>query len=540
MGVQAQDKQEDATAGATQSYLKFRIRKMHASLGLFGIAQDVRQAFLEQEPASESLSDIATIMNGLPSALMYQRLLDAAVDSVVRCTDTLTRPNCPLQEIFAALQSGVVCLMLSLLWEEARTLGEGAIGLARTAKEQSDSPIASIVLCRLIAAHSLVLYSLGSPDRDLLQEGVELSRQLVSIDPQAFEADLARALSALGNLPDVASAHAANKEAVELYRRLASADVSEYSDNLALALRQLSYSAILVGALQEGLDAAQEACTLQRREVERHRSSPDSLSFRSQYHLADALTSVAYLQYQLDEDDSWLASAQEAVLMFRALHEHVPVYVAGGLARALDGLASKLSMRGSADSALPYALEAVKICRQLFKERTEVWQLDLATALTTLAHVYTMVAPDASIEPAQQAVDLLRPLVEEQPEYHHWHLLSALQTLSKAQSLSSRSTGKATATAEEALSLARAMATQQPARGYDVANTLALVYFLHLSAGTHSTARDCLDELSDLCQGNKLWCERMAKDTRRDLPYFRQLRQEDEAIRFAALVETLS
>jgi tetratricopeptide (TPR) repeat protein len=112
-----------------------------------------------------------------------------------------------------------------------------------------------------------------------------------------------------------------------------------------------------------------------------------------------------------------LAQAEEAVRINRQLARERPDAFLPHLAMSLNNLAAMLSDLGRREEALAQAEEAVRIYRQLAQQRPDAFLPDLAMSLTNLANMLSDLGRrEEALAQAEEAVRIRRQLAQQRPD----------------------------------------------------------------------------------------------------------------------------
>ncbi|MFV2099068.1 tetratricopeptide repeat protein, partial [Micromonospora sp. LOL_014] len=134
-------------------------------------------------------------------------------------------------------------------------------------------------------------------------------------------------------------------EAADIYRRLATVNPAAYEPDLAMSLNNLAVTLSNFGRREEALDASTEAAELYRRLAQANPEAYEPDVARSLG--VSAWVRVAH-QYQLPEA---LTTATESVERYEKLFQQIPMAYSRRLAGALGTLADVLDGLGRGDEA---------------------------------------------------------------------------------------------------------------------------------------------------------------------------------------------
>jgi hypothetical protein len=378
----------------------------------------------------------------------------------------------------------------------------------------------------LQASHAALPYSgraLATFTVGLAEDVAALYRRLATVDPGAYDADLATALNNLaidyGGVGRAAEALTAAREALAIRHRLYAADPDTQAADLAADLTTFAHGCEGVGRYQEGLDAIEEAVAIRRR---LEAASPEvylaelasSLSFLAtldgyvgdrtnalrvageavairrrlaaadpdafSYDLSESLNNLAVSRSEMGLLAESVDAIQEAAAITRRLAEANPDAYEASLATTLNNLAIRYSDVERFAAGLAAAQEATAIRRRLAAANPGAYTQDLAESLTTLANLHEdLRQPAKGLAPAKEAVAIFRRLAADNPGAYLSHLATALTNLANLYGDASQPVDRL-ATAEEALAIWRQLAAASP-EGHqpDVAlslNNLSIAY----------------------------------------------------------------
>ena len=305
--------------------------------------------------------------------------------------------------------------------EEALAATQEAVDLHRElVAEQPDAfrPEFAMALINL----SNHLGELGQRDDALAAaaEAVGLTRKLAAERADAFRPNLASALTNYGaslNHLGRREALAATQEAVDLYRELTAERPDAFRHDLAGALHNYGVFLSALGRREEALAATQEAVDLHR---ELAAVRPDA--FRP--NLASALNNHGVFLNHLGRREAALAATQDAVDLYRELVAKRPDAFRPEFAMALINLANRLSALGQREAALAAAEEAARLYRELAAERPDAFQHDLAPSLAVLANCLEAAGrPAEALAVNGAAIEALREPFRALPgAFAHWML----------------------------------------------------------------------------------------------------------------------
>jgi hypothetical protein len=215
------------------------------------------------------------------------------------------------------------------------------------------------------------------------------------------------------------------------------------SSLITLAIRQRE-----VGQREAALATAEEALELYRKLAGRNRDAflPD---------LAVSLSNLATRQFEAGQRETSLATAQEAVELYRELVARNRDAFLPALAGSLSDLANLQSGTGQREAAQATAQEAVERYRELAGRNRDAFLPDLARALNNLASRQAEVGQrEAALAAAQETIELRRELVGRNRDAFLPALAGSLNNLANAESGVGQREA-ALAAAKEALELYR-------------------------------------------------------------------------------------
>jgi len=293
----------------------------------------------------------------------------------------------------------------------------------------------------------------------VVQEAVELYRELTQRQPEAFQPDLARSLSNLGvRWSEVGRREEALKvvqEAVEYYRELAHKQPEAFRPDLARSLNNLGVRWSEVGKREEALKVVQEAVELYRELAHRQ---PEAFRL----NLARSLSNLGVRWSEVGRSEEALKVVQEAVEFYRELTQRQPEAFRPDLASSLNNLGGRLRGVGRREEALEVEQEAVEFYRELTQRQPEAFQPDLAQSLSNLSVMLSEVGRrEEALKAEQEAVGLRRELSQRQPEAFQPHLARSLSNLGGRWSEVGRRE-EALKVVQEAVELYRELAQRQP------------------------------------------------------------------------------
>ena len=272
----------------------------------------------------------------------------------------------------------------------------------------------------------------GRPGRreDALAASAEASsiyRELAAARPDAFQPDLAAALTSLSNrlasLGRREDALAASAEASSVYRELAAARPDAFQPDLAKSLNNLSADLSGLGGPEDALAAIQEAADTYR---ELAAARPDA--FRPD--LAKSLNNRAIYLRELGGPEDALAAIREATNTYRELAAARPDAFQPDLAWSLNNLAVLLASLGWLEDALAAIREATSIYRELAAARPDAFRPDLAMSLINLAvYLGELGRREDALTTSAEATHIFRELAARWPDAYQQELEQSLQVV---------------------------------------------------------------------------------------------------------------
>jgi tetratricopeptide (TPR) repeat protein len=361
--VLRQETSPPSKAEASQSYLRYRARKLAAEIQM---AETTNAPPVMQDPG-----DRKRWTSYRRAAGDSQQTLDGAVDALVECSKMLANAAANAEDTFWSLDFALRSVSGALMWEAAALLAEAAILFAQSLLDASPSEATRRWLARLRVRQSQVFWDIDDfyAARNSLEAAVKLFRQL-----HGCTADLAQALSRLGQcqraVGEVALELSASKEAVDLARSL---DPDEHGDTLAFLLTNFAPCLSRHGDLQEAVATAEEAVKLRRR---LYAAQPDLFNEELAYSLT--VFSIALVGIGEGEYQQALLAARESVLLRRDGAKVRPEMFMARLGWGLTHLASLQARLLDWEGSRTSAAEAAAIHRSV--QSNVVSRNQLATA----------------------------------------------------------------------------------------------------------------------------------------------------------------
>ncbi len=280
-------------------------------------------------------------------------------------------------------------------------------------------------------------------------------RALSEHDPAAYSSPLAWALIRLArgyhSRHDRRALESAT-EAADLSRTL----FLRQRGNLMLhaaALGELAGCQLANGDPQAALATAQEAVILYRGLVQSNRDAvlPD---------LAMSLNNLANAQSEVGEREAALGTAQEAVALYRELVRRNRDAFLPNLAGSLSNLSIRQSDIGDREAALSAATEAVALYRELTDHNRRAFLPELARSLSNMANLHIKIRErQLALETAHEAVALYREVAASGREDFARGLAGSLNNLAVSQRKAGQPAA-ALAAAQEAVELYRKLVSR--------------------------------------------------------------------------------
>ncbi|KAK0558823.1 hypothetical protein OC844_004848 [Tilletia horrida] len=277
----------------------------------------------------------------------------------------------------------------------------------------------------------------GTPQEGLAvsEELVEMQRKRAAIQPEAYQADLARALCNHSFFLDAAGkgdeALQICEESVQVLRvAVARNDGKATRTDLALAVRQLAGRHRAAGQMQEALGKLQEAVELMRSVSERQSGLIVDLS-SSEVNLGRSLRDLAIILGSLERHDQGVLVVKDSVRVFRTLEAMEPGMHQIDLAKSLNEMANRLAEAGQRLDAVYTAKEAVALWQDInqMQEPQPRHLPDLAFSTWALSRrLSDMEEFGEAARTIEPAVSIFSELAKEQPERWQTHLEGAMST----------------------------------------------------------------------------------------------------------------
>ncbi len=277
-------------------------------------------------------------------------------------------------------------------------------------------------------------------------------------------------------------------------------DASDDAERAAL-LNNRAVALAVAGDRDGALATAREAVSLYRELAQAKRAVYTS-------DLAASLNNVANRQSETGDREGALATAREAAELYRQLAQANPAAHTSDLAMSMSNLAAFQSETGDHESALATAREAVELRRKLAQADCTKYAPDLAGSLTNLVNYQGKTGDHESARvTAREAVDLYRQLAQANPAAYTPDLAGSLNNLAAIQGRTGDPEG-ALVMICEAVELRRKLAQANPAAYRpDLASSLHNMANSQSETGDHEsalvTAREAVDIRRKLAQANQ-------------------------------------
>lgn len=283
------------------------------------------------------------------------------------------------------------------------------------------------------------------------QQAVEAARDAVGRAEALL--DLGAALKESGRLAEALDTLDA---AVAAWRRLAAGDLDRYRTGLIDSINTL-------GTAHWGAGLTQEALRLELEALELCRAAPERDVTWVEPELARTLISLTVSLVETGHPQEHEARNAEVIPILRTLVARDPRQWGVPLAQTLSNRAVTLT-ESRPQEAIPCALEAVDISRQLVLQAAQRHRPQLGFALTNLGNAYAALGRDRdAIGPLGEAVALRRELARENPVAHTWTLAYTLASLGAVRSRLG-DLDEAIAIEREAVLLRRRLVRENPTR----------------------------------------------------------------------------
>jgi tetratricopeptide (TPR) repeat protein len=260
---------------------------------------------------------------------------------------------------------------------------------------------------------------------------------------------------------------------VRIYRRLARPAPDRHQPELALALSAWGLWSSRLGRREHAAAALSDAVSLYRELLARHSRLRVMHRIRLRVGLAVALSNLAIARSELGQHNAASAAAEESIAILRRLHAHNPLYrmlvranpvgFEHCLAAALNNFGLVLAASGQPKPACELAVQTVECYRALAGMAPVVFESELARALHNLGLAAAEVGRmDIALAASQESVYLHRFLVEADEVGHRQRLGQALCAFALVRAACGRELADARTAAEEAVTLAEALAEACP------------------------------------------------------------------------------
>ena len=241
------------------------------------------------------------------------------------------------------------------------------------------------------------------------EKALEIYRRLSSVNPSAYEPDVARTLNNLANLykntQRYSDAELLFKEALEICRRLSAANPSVYEPNVARTLNNL---AILYQHTRRYFDA--EEMYKEVLKIYRRLSAANPSAYEPD--VARTLNNLAALNHNTQRYSDAEEMYKEAQEIYRRLSSVNPSVYEPYVAMTLHNLANLYDDTQRYSDAEEMYKEALEIRRRLSAVNPSAYERDVARTLYNLALLYKNTQ---RFNEAQSLLQEARPLVEKYP-----------------------------------------------------------------------------------------------------------------------------
>lgn len=324
------------------------------------------------------------------------------------------------------------------------------------------------------------------------RQGLAIRRDLVRINPAAYEPNLAISLNNLAHYLEVTGDHtgalAAAREALTIYRRLTQAEPAAYLPDLAMSMNNLACFLSEMGDHTAALEMASEAATIRRRLAQDRPALYESDLASSLHNLANRLGDLGDIAGALDVAHEAVTIRRRRVLANPALEERL-------LAATLNSLATLLDKTSSRAEALDASSEAVAIYRRLAQASPTAFDADLAMSVANLAIMLSEMGDNAgALTASREAVAIYRRLAVADPAAYEWDLASGINNLAN-RLLQSGYRAESLDAAREAVMIYRRFAHANPrACEPDLARSLYVLAFALSEDGQKKLASEAAAE----------------------------------------------
>jgi len=330
---------------------------------------------------------------------------------------------------------------------EPDILGEGLVFRALSAKEDTNKYLSQIFEDKEESALSTAFALLGrlSADKSAAEKWIT---QLLQQDVQGH------ALMALVTALSMIDSKHADTLTKSPHNRIGSALAKSLIKVGTFEIAQY----IIARVPKDSVSLRELAHWAAQKRVDHFRSN----SGGSSNELAAALITLSNWQHNIGQRESALQSTQEAVKIRRQLAKDRPDSFLPDLAMSLSNLGSDQSALGQREAALLSTREAVKIRRQLAKDRPNASLPDLAESLNNLGGMQSALGQlEAALQSTQEAVNIRRQLAKDRPDAFLPYLARSLNNLGIRQSDLGQREAALTST-QEAVEIYRRLAKDRP------------------------------------------------------------------------------
>ncbi|TFK26817.1 hypothetical protein FA15DRAFT_614916 [Coprinopsis marcescibilis] len=374
----------------------------------------------------------------------------------------------PLPMLAAQSFCGVAnCLQSAFRSREACKTSKEAIDICRAfVDDDPDLSVRSrlaISLCVMSESLSSMWPADYEASLQVSQEGLDLVRALIKLDRDRFQSILARLLinhsHILRMLRKLDDSVIYALEAVEIGRMLASTDQVKYATDLVSALQHLASELRSANRSAEAVPIAEEEIDLRRKLVEqrppeaRDAAKSDLAWTLSRYGtyltgagrkeealiplkdstgiyrqlaavnsdeygrlLASSLSDWACILNALQRYEEGIRMLVESLDIIRKSSEWA---YDDNLLTPLWGYASALAHLKRLDEAIPFAQEALEVCRVLKSHDPDMFNFAVAWSLNILSFIFNSCQRYSEAEPlGEEAIQLYREMAEAQPDLY--------------------------------------------------------------------------------------------------------------------------
>ncbi|TFK23728.1 hypothetical protein FA15DRAFT_447486 [Coprinopsis marcescibilis] len=282
------------------------------------------------------------------------------------------------------LFSMATCLDECCRSQEAVLIIEHAVQLRQQICEVTQDSGAREALALAMRMHAICLYSLSRYESmlEIAQEGIKISRELMTVDEDRFLPTLVKMLRTLASTLSkngYKSAVEVATEAVEACRKLVNVDANKYEPDLAVCLHVLATSLSACERYSGAEKALSETTEVYRRVIA---LEPNTLSYQTE--LPMVLEDRATALEKLSQRDKAIDMRREAVALTRTLLSMDHQYQRN-LCDSLDSLSIAYYWCHRYHDAIEAVEEVVPLRRDLVSQDPKTYESTLATSLYDLA-----------------------------------------------------------------------------------------------------------------------------------------------------------